>query len=347
MQFSENMIGFSTGAICKGDFRSALAHLQRFGVPAVEISALRRSELPLLVAAFAGLDLGGFRYVSVHAPSRISPSEEVEVVGELLSLAATGCRRLIVHPDTITNWELWRQLEGLLAFENMDTRKAFGRDASEMRTVLERLPRAGVCLDLAHAERVDPTMFVAQELIRSLQGKIVQVHVSEVAMSGEHRRLSLRSAGAVRRVAKLIPPSVPVILESPVTPADIPTEIAFARRLFHPAVADLEGDIDAILHAPTMQDRRKVAARRFFVDLQTSGLSVHEPRSAIPRLPHGGPIGRGQVFVTSRDLYDGLTEGERAEVDSHYAGRISGLIEEYPDLAEEFPALKERADRSG
>jgi hypothetical protein len=60
-------IGFSTGALAKGDFATGLA-VQR-GVPridAVELSALRDHELPLLVDAIPSLDLEGFEYVSFH-----------------------------------------------------------------------------------------------------------------------------------------------------------------------------------------------------------------------------------------------------------------------------------------
>src|SRR5436853_5416771 len=61
-------IGFSTGALAKGDFATGLA-VQR-DVPridAVELSALRDHELPLLVDAIPSLDLDRFEYVSFLA----------------------------------------------------------------------------------------------------------------------------------------------------------------------------------------------------------------------------------------------------------------------------------------
>ena len=63
-------IGFSTGALALGDFRSALHMLEGHNCPAVELSALREAELPGLMDALADLDLGRFKYISVHAPSK-------------------------------------------------------------------------------------------------------------------------------------------------------------------------------------------------------------------------------------------------------------------------------------
>jgi hypothetical protein len=88
-------IGFSTGALAKGDFAAGLA-VQR-DVPridAVELSALRDHELPLLVDAIPSLDLDGFEYVSFHAPSKLQTLDEHAVFEPLLGL-----------PDS---WPTWR-----------------------------------------------------------------------------------------------------------------------------------------------------------------------------------------------------------------------------------------------
>ena len=66
-------IGFSTGALARGDFRSALAILHRYRVDVVELSALRIGELAPLAHAISDLDLSAFTFVSIHAPSRFAP----------------------------------------------------------------------------------------------------------------------------------------------------------------------------------------------------------------------------------------------------------------------------------
>src|SRR6516225_2258294 len=93
------LIGFSTGAVALGDFKHALELLSRTSMTAVELSALRLSELPGLIAALPSLGLTQFDYVSVHAPSRFSAAEEDDVVQLLRNVPNT--LNIIVHPDTV------------------------------------------------------------------------------------------------------------------------------------------------------------------------------------------------------------------------------------------------------
>src|SRR5205823_15003006 len=93
-------IEFSAGALAKGDFATGLA-VQR-DVPridAVELSALRDHELPLLVDAIPSLDLDGFEYVSFHAPSKLQTLHEHAVFELLLGLPDSW--PVIVHPEQI------------------------------------------------------------------------------------------------------------------------------------------------------------------------------------------------------------------------------------------------------
>jgi len=62
-------IGFSTGALARGDFRSGIA-LQESRADAIELSALREAELDPLIGAIPDLPLKRFTFVSFHAPSR-------------------------------------------------------------------------------------------------------------------------------------------------------------------------------------------------------------------------------------------------------------------------------------
>ncbi len=229
MGSSERVIGFSTGAIAKGDFHSALRLLRSARVQAVELSALREHELPALIKALPDIDLSEFVYVSVHAPTSLRELREKEVVA-LLEVAASAKFPIVVHPDTIQTPALWRSIEVSLLIENMDKRKAGGRTLSEMRTVFESLPTAGFCFDIAHARQVDPTMTEAVQMLREFKGRLREVHVSGVTAQSVHGLISTAAAAAYRSVAELIPCRVPIILESPVSEAMVGGEIEFAQR---------------------------------------------------------------------------------------------------------------------
>ena len=230
-------IGFSTGSLALGDFRTALSMLADTGVSVVELSALRLAELPALVDAAPSLALAGYRHVSVHAPSRFPPDAEADVV-RLLRLLADRGWPIVVHPDAIHSSAAWRGLGPRLWIENMDKRKPIGRSAAELDGIFGRLPEAGLCLDLAHARQFDPSMVEAYRILRQHGKRLRQVHLSEVSSASRHTRLSFGAIHDFREVARWIPEEIPVILESPVAASEILDEIERARTaLQDPALA--------------------------------------------------------------------------------------------------------------
>jgi hypothetical protein len=112
------------------------------------LSAIRESELAPLLAALQDLDLGRFEYVSIHAPSAFSPATEACIFEHLY---ATRNRQwpIVVHPDTLHDFSLWKCLGHLLCIENMDQRKPIGRTARELDRIFDQLPDASFCLDVA------------------------------------------------------------------------------------------------------------------------------------------------------------------------------------------------------
>jgi hypothetical protein len=224
-------IGFSTGALARGDFQRALHVLGALNIGVVEISALRISELEPLCTAFPSLDLGRFAFVSIHAPSRF-PSDSEDWVLERLSALGHFGFPLVVHPDTIYTPRKWRQLGDKLCVENMDKRKPVGRTVSELQAIFDALPEARFCFDIGHARQVDPSMTEASLLLRAFGDRLEQVHMSEVNTASRHDPISRNAVRAFQYVAMYIPEMTPIILETLIDAgqSDIQTEIARARE---------------------------------------------------------------------------------------------------------------------
>ena len=220
----QRTVGFSRGALAFGDFRRALDMLRPHEIPAVELSALRQPELSPLRAAVTELDLSQFRYVAVHAPSNFDADDERQVVSCLLDLAANGWP-IVVHPDAIHDFSLWREFGNLLCVENMDKRKPVGRTVDELATVFDELPDASLCFDLGHARQVDATMTEAYLILKTYESRLRQVHISEVNTCSRHDRLSFSSIRAFQLVADLIPESVPLIIEAVIDESEIEREL--------------------------------------------------------------------------------------------------------------------------
>lgn len=227
-------IGFSTGALALADFRLALSMIvNEPEVQAIELSALRLPELVPLANSIDSLDLKHFSHIAFHAPSAFSPDEECEVVKILMSVAGRGWP-VVVHPDAIHDWTLWRQLGSLLCIENMDKRKPIGRTVPELAACFDHVPQATLCLDLGHARQVDPSMTGTFLIMREFGGRLQQVHLSEVSTDSCHNRLSYSANLAFQKIALLIPESTPVILETPVARDEITKEIQRARTALMP-----------------------------------------------------------------------------------------------------------------
>lgn len=207
------LIGFSTGAIAKGDLGRALKAMTSLDLRAVELSALRLNELPLLVEMVDHLDLNRFRYISVHAPSRFGPDDEQTVVSLLDTLVARGWP-IVVHPDVIFTDALWLPFGHNLILENSDRRKFVGRTADEMELLFGRFSRARFCFDVGHARQVDPTMNEAHLILQRNKPRLCQIHISEVNSFSRHDPLSSAAVEATRKIAHLIPEDIPIILET-------------------------------------------------------------------------------------------------------------------------------------
>ena len=222
-------IGFSSGALAYADFRRGVAMLQGKDVHAVELSALRHSELGPLLDGIADLDLSQFSYIAVHAPSKFGADDEEEIV----TLLETVCRRgwhVILHPDAIHDFSLWRRLGERLCIENTDKRKPVGRTAPELAKIFDELPEASLCFDIGHARQVDSTMTEAHFILKHFGARLRQVHVSEVNTRSKHDPLSVASILAFQEVADLIPDDIPLILETPVPEEQMAFEMDRVRE---------------------------------------------------------------------------------------------------------------------
>lgn len=224
-----HVLGYSTGALGLSDFRRALKMMQREPVNAVELSAIRESELIPLIQSLDDLDLSKFEYVSIHAPSQFPPGSEAWIFQELYKQLGRGWP-FVIHPDTLRCDADWQLLGNQLCIENMDQRKPAGRTVRELTALFERFPEASFCFDIGHARQVDTSMVEAYKMLKAFGPRLRQVHVSEVNSQNKHDPLSFISILDFQEVASLIPASVPVIIESIVSGDEIRAEINRVRK---------------------------------------------------------------------------------------------------------------------
>ena len=223
-------IGFSTGAIAKDYFKKAVEISRLQKLDAIELSALRKEELPGIVDWLKHPTPAGFSYLSIHAPSRYAPDEEAAIANSLLPAIENGYR-VVIHPDAVCQPARWRAFGKWLCIENMDKRKPVGRTATELRKIFSKLPEASFCFDIGHARQVDPTMSAAGEMLREFRGRLAQLHVSDVNSSSQHERLNWCASESFAKVADLVPAETPWILETPMNAADSSADRSIQKEI--------------------------------------------------------------------------------------------------------------------
>lgn len=227
-------IGFSTGALARSDWRRGLTMIQARGVRVIELSALREEELLPFLSQLDSLDLSSFEYISFHAPSVLDQLPE-EQATTLLRQRLPRSWPIIVHPDVMNNRSLWIGFGESLCLENMDKRKPVGRTVAELEPFFQAFPDASFCFDIGHARQVDPTMTEAALFLRRFGSRLRQVHMSEVDSRSKHGALSYTAIQSFRRVADLIPPNVPIVLETPVAEDHMDEQLQLAAAVFTPS----------------------------------------------------------------------------------------------------------------
>lgn len=153
-----------------------------------------------------------FPEASYHAPGkRHTPQERLRLTQEA---KAAGFSRIVVHPDQIdSDSREWQELAPWLLIENLDPLSPEWRSAESLRRVLDKLPEAGVCLDVAHAAK-EPHLI--ESLIEEFSGKIRQIHLSEIDYEKSCHHLPHISEEAFRKATawlQFFPPEIPIVVE--------------------------------------------------------------------------------------------------------------------------------------
>lgn len=141
-------------------------------------------------------ELKKFEYRSIHAPVVMDendknwiryPSKEGEpLLYELIKIAdKIDVDAIIFHPDLIDNFKWLNERIGKrLAFENMDSRKSFGKTIFDMEKVFSQAPEARWVCDVNHIYTIDHSMILSEDFHRAFGDKLCHYHLS--AYNGLH-----------------------------------------------------------------------------------------------------------------------------------------------------------------
>lgn len=220
------MIGFSTGALALGNLESGIKTALDSDCDAIELSILREKEFFNFIKIFNLVQdlIKPFKHVSVHLPSKLETITEKE----LLAFSFNNLP-LVVHPDIIQDFSIWRALKEQVLIENMDKRKPIGQTKLHLNKIFNELPEAKLCFDIGHAYQIDKSMKEAGNILSSFQDRLSQIHISYVNDLNEHEPLNDICLEQFKPFISL--KDVPIIIESPVRGNFVYDELNKVRKL--------------------------------------------------------------------------------------------------------------------
>jgi len=229
--FDKRLVGFSTGALTRGDWRTGIERCRALHLEVIELSALRYEEFNGLVDGAKNAKLSDFSYVSIHLPASYATEDELSVLKGVHRIAEMEWP-LILHPDAVKDWAGWKEFGSLICIENMDKRKLTGRTVDELDQVFECLPEASFCFDYGHAKQVDPTMSQGRSLLERFGNRLRQIHFSDVDSNNHHVSLNYPALETFARLRDMTVPIVPIILETAVEQHEAEAQVELARQFF-------------------------------------------------------------------------------------------------------------------
>jgi hypothetical protein len=76
------------------------------------------------------------------------------------------------------------------------------------------LPKARLCLDVAHARQLDTTLSLLREIFRRCADRIAELHISELDSLCQHQPMSQAAVEDYQEFATRVKRKIPVIIES-------------------------------------------------------------------------------------------------------------------------------------
>jgi len=178
-------IGFSTGCFYKFCHPVSLqaVHLaKKSGATIIEIQAGSLERLKKLGELDADI-FSSFKRASLHLPGALpfrygKNSKTVELLDRInAEQEKFHFNAIILHPDAVDDWDIFKKYDLPILVENMDNRKHFGKTTSDLQKVFSRFDTK-ICLDVNHIFTNDKSMRLTQDFIQTFFGRISEIHIS-------------------------------------------------------------------------------------------------------------------------------------------------------------------------
>lgn len=226
------LLGCSTGTIRKASVSvgDAITFFNEQGITAVEIGQHDVLEIAQNPQIIPWDILQRFSYITLHAPKiPYADNDQTERVFKAIEIVQQHCvlQHVVIHPDVVEDFSVFNNAPFKIAFENMDWQKKAYTTPHDMENLLKEFPQSSMVLDVNHVYTHDNTMELAKEFYASCGDRIVEVHVS--GFTELHDPLYRTQQKEI--IHAIQDTSVPMIIESWMTPDEVELEINYIRSI--------------------------------------------------------------------------------------------------------------------
>jgi hypothetical protein len=219
-------LGFSTGSLHKVYENISKENFEVFrslGCNAIEIYCLDDKDLEKLILEIKPGDLGGFSYVSLHAPM-ITNIETLELLQKAHDIFHFNL--VVIHPDEIESWNIFSKFTFPFAIENMDWKKEIGKYLESMQDIFSKID-APMVFDVNHCYTNDPSLRLAHDMAEMFKDKIKEIHLSGFEKYHE----PLFKTKQLEILQAIPDKNVPIIIESECeTIEDVKKELDYIKK---------------------------------------------------------------------------------------------------------------------
>ena len=180
-----NIIGISTGAVIWEEaINDKIAVLKKAEIKAVEVLFRKTIDLDEKISSENISYLKQLDYLSIHAPflnekHRVFYKNDFFLKKIQQIYAFLNAKAVVFHPNLISNWDIFENIEMNACMENMPKRRGF--------FIEEALKRFRMVLDTAHALTYGQDFL--DKLISEFKGRIQHIHFSDRRYSEYFKRV--------------------------------------------------------------------------------------------------------------------------------------------------------------
>ncbi len=215
-----------------------ITYARKLNVSGVEITFSSKEELFLFKLSKSNKSwLKNLNYVTIHAPFYLikKSKTESEIIKQLDIISKIyneiNAQNVIIHPNDLLPLKILNRYNFNISTENLPKRHHI--TISDLRKILNKYPKIGLCLDVSHAYRW--SKYETPNLIKAFKNKISQVHFSGTYKRKEHQSLKNVTKDFLYSLQSVKELKVPIVIEEDIKVKDlkfVKNEIEYIKKLF-------------------------------------------------------------------------------------------------------------------